>query len=139
MLLLLFQDWNDLGPLMQYGPTVVLLGLILVFVLKALPSWKEVKLREIELRSSEVAVRGEEAKALTAVSNVLHEVAVEQRRAADTVKIMQRINSRSADELTEEVSALNERLMTLDQRMQELEILDRHDTHTPTKAQPATN
>ncbi len=133
-LTLILQQWTDLGPLLQYGPTVVLLGLVLIFILKAMPTWKEVRLRELDLRSSEVHVRGEEAKALTALSETLHAVAVEQRRAADTVKIMQRINARSADDLSEQVAQLNEQVPLLNDRLGSLERHYGTDTSTATKS-----
>lgn len=117
LLTLLIQTWSDLGPMLQYGPTVILLGLTLIFILKALPSWKEVKLRELELRTTEVTVRGEEAKALTALSETLRDVAVEQRkateeqrRATEMIEILQRVNSDASDRLTAAMTAQNERI-----------------------------
>jgi hypothetical protein len=113
------QGWTDLGPLLQYGPTVILLVLILAFLLKAMPTWKEIKLKEIDAKVADSKARVAQSSALESVSKVLYEVAIEQRRAADTVKIMQRINSRSADELAEEVQLLRE----------QLEQVKQHDTH----------
>jgi len=115
------QGWTDIGPLLQYGPTIVLLVLVLGFLLKALPTWKEVKLKELELRGYDVETRGEEAKALSALSTVLREVAVEQRKATDeqrrtteTIDILQRVNSDANDRLAASVAVLNDRLERLE-------------------------
>jgi hypothetical protein len=111
------QSWTDLGPLLQYGPTIILLLLVLGFLLKSMPAWKEVKLKELELRNHEIAVRGEEAKSLSALSEVLRDVAVEQRKATDeqrrateTIDILQRVNSDASDRLASNVAVLNDRL-----------------------------
>lgn len=117
----MLQGWTELGPFLQYGPTIILLVVILGFLLKALPVWKEVKLKEIELRGQDIETRGEEAKALSALSTVLREVAVEQRhateetkRAAETIDILQRVNADVSDRLAGSVAALNDRLERLE-------------------------
>jgi len=117
----LLQGWTELGPFLQYGPTIILLFFILGFLLKALPTWKEVKLKELELRGSDIETRGKEAEALSSLSTVLHEVAVEQRkatdeqkRAAQSIDILQRVNSDASDRLAVNVALLNDRLERLE-------------------------
>lgn len=98
---------------MQYvafGPGFIALVLILIFLIRMAPTWKEVKLRELELRSNEVNVRGEEAKALGALANVLDSVALRQREASENLEIMQRVNADASQKLTVNVAGLNDRL-----------------------------
>ena len=121
MIAIVLQGWRDLGPLLQYGPTVILLLVILGFLLKALPTWKEIKLKELDLRGHDIETRGEEAKALSSLAIVLRDVAVEQRkateetqRATETIDILQRVNSDVSDRLAGSVAALNDRLERLE-------------------------
>lgn len=109
--------WRDF---IAFGPGFVALIMILFFLIRMAPTYKEVKLRDLDLRSHEVDVRAKEAESLTALSKVLYEVAVEQRRAADAVKIMQHINSRSADNLSDNVDTLDENVRTLSDQVEKL-------------------
>jgi hypothetical protein len=109
---------------MQYiafGPGFVALILILVFLIRMAPTWKEVKLKELELRSQEVNVRGEEAKglgalgtSLGAMAKVLEEIAVRQREDTEDVEMLQRVNIDASQKLTMTVTGLNDRLDRLD-------------------------
>jgi hypothetical protein len=116
-ILVFLQTWTELGPMLQYGPTIILLILILGFLLRALPAWKEVKLKELDLKGTDIETRGQEAKALEALAIVLRDVAVEQRkateetkRATETIDILQRVNSDVNDRLAASVAFLNDRL-----------------------------
>jgi hypothetical protein len=129
LLTLLFQEWKDLGPLLQYGPTVVIFGLSLIFLLRVMPmwvnAWKEVKLKTVEATISDANARVAQSKALESVSKVLYEVAVEQRRAADSVKILQRVNSRSIDDFE---NFFQDSMTEYEKRITRLEA---NATHTP--------
>ena len=105
----------DVNPLWAYGPTVILLGLILTFILKALPTWKEVRLRELELRGEENTIKTQQAaalatlgNALTSISDVLKSIAVEQRRSVEIIEILQRANNDTSDRLDQHVRLLAE-------------------------------
>ena len=107
------------------GQTVILLGLILGFLLKVLPTYKELKLKEFELKKQELEVRegesrvrGQEALALGQLAEVLNAVAVEQRRATETTEILQRVNADSADRLNNQIEVLSERIERLEQSLE---------------------
>jgi hypothetical protein len=105
----------------SFGPGFVALIVILVFLIRMAPTWKEVKIRELDLRSSEVGVRGEEAKALGMLADVLRDVAVEQRKATETqrsateiTELLQRVNADRSEKLSSGVEQLSERFDRLE-------------------------
>jgi hypothetical protein len=114
----ILQDALAWSQLIQFGPTVVLLALILWFLARALPVWKELRLKEMELRSEESVVKGQQAVALGQLAGALTDIAVEQRRATEEVKILQRVNADSADDLTHSVRALTQRVDGIQQRIE---------------------
>ena len=101
------------GQLAMFGPTIVILVLLLGFMLKAMPTWKELRMRELAVREEEAKSRAEHAMALKAVggslealggslnrsSQLLENVALEQRRATDAVRLLQRVNSQTTERL----------------------------------------
>lgn len=106
--------WTQLA---QFGPTVVLLFLILGFLLRAAPVYKEIKLKEIDARIEENDVKREQANALgqlagalSGLAGVVQSVAVEQRRATDTIGILQRASTKDTDELSSAVRQLTQRI-----------------------------
>ncbi len=108
---------NDLMPwkeLIQFGPTVVLLALILCTIIQLAPVWKEVKIKELEMHSEDNVVKGEQANALGQLANALKEIAVEQRRATEEVGILQRMNNDNADQLSNNVRGLTQRVDSLE-------------------------
>lgn len=112
---------NDLMPwkeLVQLGPTVVLLALILCTIIWLAPVWKEVKIKELEMHSEDNVVKGELANALGQLANALKEIAVEQRRATEEVSILQRMNNDSADQLSNNVRGLTQRVDSLEKNKQ---------------------
>lgn len=102
------------SQIIQLGPTVVILALILIFLIRVAPTWKEIRLKELELRGEENVVKREQAGALTQLAGALKEIAVEQRRATEEVNILQRVNSDSNDRLSHHVHTLTERLERLE-------------------------
>jgi hypothetical protein len=115
------------------GISFTVLVILLVVLLKLAPTWKEVKLKEIDSRDKASEASVAQSKALESVANVLYEVAVEQRRASDSVKVLQRVNSTKVDDLEVGVT---EELELHDRRLAALEAL-RNVTNTTT-AQSAT-
>ncbi|MGB8510875.1 MAG: hypothetical protein WCD76_21055 [Pyrinomonadaceae bacterium] len=94
----------------QYGPTVVLLVIVLGFLIRVAPMWKEIRLKEIEMRGDENVIKREQSNALTLLAGALRDIAVEQRRATEEVGILQRANNDTSDQLAHNVQRLNERL-----------------------------
>ncbi|GEM_PF-4499963 len=109
-MLVFLQTAFEWGDVLAYGPTTVLLFLVLVTIVKLAPTWKEVKLKELEIRAGEGVVREKEAAALGQLANVLEAIAIEQRRATETIEILQRVNADANDRLNAGVNILNERL-----------------------------
>lgn len=102
------------GQIATFGPTVVLLALILWFVMKMAPTWKEVKFKEIEVRSDENRVKAEQATALNSLAIVLREIAVEQRKATENIDISQRVNADAAERLSSTVALVARRVDSLE-------------------------
>ena len=105
------------SQLIQFGPTVVLAALILWGVIRLAPIWKEVRLREIDLRMDENVVKGQQAAALGQLAGALTNIAVEQRKATEEVRILSRVNADSADELSLNVRQLSQRVDVVQQRL----------------------
>ena len=119
MLLLFLQ--SEINWERWIGESIVfaLVVAILVFILKALPIWKEIKLAEINVRDKEAESLGQLGNALNQIGDTMKDVAIEQRRATDNVKILQRANADESNNIIQSVDALNERLDTLEETMQE--------------------
>ena len=107
-------EWKDL---FQYGPTVILLALVLWFLLRALPIWKEVKLKELDLRGEENQAKLQQSDALGRLADVLKDIAVEQRRATENIEISQRVNAHSAEQLSVQVGVISKRVDQIEQRV----------------------
>lgn len=107
---------------------------VLWFILRALPSWKEIKLAEIKVRekeadsrTNEASVFGQLSNALSQISNVLQQTVVDNRRDTDKMQILQRVNADATDkilnkldmfdELTEGRDHINERLDALEEKL----------------------
>jgi methyl-accepting chemotaxis protein len=106
--------WPQLAA---WGPTLVMLALVLAFLLKIAPTWKEIKLRELSVREAEANARSEQAAALSQLgtgvsqmSGTLKDVAVEQRRATDSVKILQRVGADTADQMVRQMAIITDRV-----------------------------
>src|SRR5262245_9587219 len=100
-----------------WGPTVIMLGLVLGFLLKVAPTWQAVRFRELDDRAKEINAKIEMAAAwikfassLEQLSTTLRDVAVEQRRATETIQLYQRARAATEDELAIQVRILTERV-----------------------------
>jgi preprotein translocase subunit SecD len=116
-----------------YGPTTILLGLLFVFILRLVhkmgPSWEKIKLRELDVREAEVKVKGEQAAALgqlgqgiTQMAETLKEIGVDQRRATETIKILQRVNADTSDQMTRNMAVLTDRIDRFERRETNVEL-----------------
>lgn len=101
------QVWSQV---LLYGPTTVMLALILLFLIRLAPVWKEVQLKKIEAGREETVVKHEQAVALGQLAGALKEIAVEQRRATEEVGILQRVNAETADQVSLSVKQLSKRI-----------------------------
>lgn len=119
MILQTSPGWSEL---LQYGPTVVILALILAFLIRMAPIWKEVKLREMDVRESEISLREKIAASVGRLADVLREIAIEQRQASEAIQVAQRVNVNSneklghtVDDLAHSVDGLNDRMDKVEQ------------------------
>lgn len=117
------------------GQTVVILIVLIFGIIKILPTWKVIKLKqlelrkeEFELRKAESEVKGQEAAALVQLgtglakmSETLDHIAIEQRRATEIIEILQRANADQSDQLTYSVRALTEGMTRLTERVDRIE------------------
>jgi hypothetical protein len=115
--------WQDV---VIWGPTTVMFGMLLWFLIKMAPTWKEIRLRELDVRLSEAKASTEMASALgqlgtglDTIAETLNNIAVEQRHATDTIKILQRVNSDQSDELSRNVAILTDRMDRFEKRYDE--------------------
>lgn len=127
--------------LLAGGQGILVLIILLAIVIKVAPTWKEVKIKDLSLRDHEVEVRGEEAKALTMLSGVLRDVAVEQRKATETqrtaseiTELLQRVNADRSEKLATGVTALGERFDRLEKIIQVAEQNEHSDLTSRVKA-----
>lgn len=95
-------DVTWVKELAVYGPTTVLFGLIVFAALKALPTWKELRLAEFKFRNEDLKVRTQQLEVLKGVTDTLKEVVdvyakqseltgIAQRAAADRQNRMEEI------------------------------------------------
>jgi predicted RNase H-like nuclease (RuvC/YqgF family) len=119
-------DGIKFSELFQAGSVFVTLVAILFFILKALPNWKEVRLAEIDQRSKDNETQLEVAKslglvggALIQVSQVTRDVAIEQKKATENLKISQRVSSSESMQLSNTVETLIERIDSLEDTLKE--------------------
>lgn len=121
-------DAISIDKLLSLPYALIVLGLFLWFILKVLPTWKEVKLADNESRKAESAAIGALSSAIISLSNsqsqfstVVNNVAVEQKRSLDQVKILQRVSVSGNDALLETMSQLTDQLQTITDRVEQLE------------------
>lgn len=108
------------------GVAISLIALILFFILKALPIWKEVRLAEINVRDREAEALGQLSGSInglaasqTQISETLRDVAIEQRRATDNVKLLQRVGADESATLSQAVETLAVRMDDLEETLKE--------------------
>lgn len=133
LLVLLFQDGLPLPwEKMLYGAQgFAVLAIILFFLLRVLPTWKDIKMKEFDTRDKDSDARAAQAESMKAIADVLYKVAVEQRRAADSVKILQRVNSTRVEDVEAAVTG------SLEKHEERISRLEKNATHNLT-ANPAT-
>lgn len=110
-------DWPSLPQMVQYGPTIIILVLLLGSLIRLAPVWKEIRLKELDIRAEEATVKGQQAAALSSLAQVLKEIAVEQRRATETIEILQRVNAQTSDQLTAGLNVVERRIEQMETKI----------------------
>lgn len=115
---------------------VLLVFLFLGFLLKALPTWREIKIAEFTVRTKEAEASGQLSISLTSFANAqnqlanalgqlgetVKDIAIEQKKATDNVMILQRVNANESEKLSNSVDNLIERMDTLEENLKDTEI-----------------
>lgn len=142
MSVLLFQadtiafDWTQFGVA---SGAIFLVVIFLFFLVKILPTmagtWKEVRLAEVtcrekeaESRAAQAASVGQLSGALQSMSDVLNNVAVEQRQATEDVRLQQRVNADIQERSDEKIDKILDKVEqgvtfveTIEKRVDKLE------------------
>jgi len=119
-----FQDFVGIwAKIAEQGVAIAVLALILIFVIilasKILPVWERVKTAESVSREAQAKSLGDLAASQTQLASVIKDVAIEQRRATDSVMILQRVNAHESQNITQSVDLLVERMDTLEDAFKE--------------------
>lgn len=115
------------------GVAITLILMLLGFILRLAPMWKDIKLREFDVRTKEAEASGQVSFALTQSANAqnqlatalgtlgetIKDIAIEQKKATDNVMILQRVNSNESNQISDSVEELIERMDTLEEVLKE--------------------
>lgn len=109
------------------GQTVLILILLITAFLKFAPRYEKIRLRELDVREAEAKAKEEDAKgraeqgsAMVQVATVLNNVAIEQRRATETIELLQRFNADSGERLEFAVRTLSDRQNKMEEKIAEM-------------------
>jgi len=108
--MLLFILDPGLSELKNFAPTILMCGLIIWCVVKLAPTWKVVKMRELDIREKEVAQREHQAVSIQLLADVTRDIALEQKHATEALRIAERVNIREGEKLGESVQEIAGRL-----------------------------
>ena len=125
-------DWTQFG---LAGGVIFVVVVFLWFLLKALPTWKDIKNREFDTRTEEAKVNGQISTALlesahahshlgTAIekmSEVIENVAIKQERTAENLKILQRASNSETNMIGEKVDQLTDRMDSFEEAFKDTE------------------
>jgi len=110
------------------GVAISLIIILLGFLLRALPTWKEIKINEFNVRTKEAEVGGQTslaisnlatsqtqlATALETLGGTVRDIAIEQKKATENVMILQRVNTNESQQMSNIVEELVERVDALE-------------------------
>ena len=120
MLVLFLQELPQIPSWVQYvnyGQTVLILALLAAWSLRALPHWKEVRLRDADVRSEDNVIKREMAVSLGRLAEALKEIAVEQRRATENIEISQRVAADTSERVSNSVAVVHHRMDEIEQKL----------------------
>lgn len=103
-----------LSELRNFAPTIIIAFLMLWTVIKLAPTWKEVKMREMDIREKEVGQREHQAVAIQTLAEVTRDIAIEQKHTAEALRIAERVTIMRSEELKNVAQELQGHLDALD-------------------------
>lgn len=123
-------DWTQFG---MAGAVVFVVVAILFAILKGLPTYRDIKNREFDVRTEEAKVTGQISTALLqsataqsqlagsleALGSTISTVVVEQRKTTDNLIILQRSTASETDNLFDTVGVVVERMDSLEEAIKD--------------------
>lgn len=115
------------------GGVIFIVVVFLAFLIKVLPTYKEIKNREFDVRTEEAKVTGQIsiallqsataqsqlAGSLEALGNTISTVVIEQRKTTDNLIILQRSTASETDNLFDTVGIVVERMDSLEEAIKD--------------------
>ena len=106
--------WSDYA---SQGAVFSLVVVLLMFILKVLPTWKEIRLAELSVRTKEAESIGSLGNSLNQLGSVMNNIAIEQRKSTENVLILQRVSASESRNLSHAVDELLERMAKLEESL----------------------
>jgi hypothetical protein len=119
-LLLAFVD-PGFAELKNFAPTIVMTFLILWTVLRVTPTWKEVKMRQMDVREKEIAALAELSTAVRTQAEVTREIAIVQKDATDALRVAERVEIKRGERLAESVQEVANSVQEVTNRLEVIE------------------
>jgi hypothetical protein len=120
-LLLLFMFDPGLSELKNFAPTIIMCGLVIWGVVKIAPTWKEVKMRELDIREKEIGQREQQAVATQTLAETTREIAIETKHGIEALKIAERVNLREGEKLNDAVHEIMDTVREIVVRVEAIE------------------
>jgi len=112
-LVLLFLD-PGFSEIKNMAPTIVLVFVVIWGVIKLAPTWKEVKMRELDIREKEVTQREQQSMAVQTLAECTRDIAIEMKHTAEALRIAERVTIMRGEALQHLTEDLEARVDALD-------------------------
>jgi hypothetical protein len=74
----------EVGQLVSFGQTVIIIFLLLLFALRFSPRWERVRMRELDVAEKEALSKSKQADSLVGLAAVIERVADAQSKVTET-------------------------------------------------------
>jgi len=118
-MLLLFDP--GLTELKNFAPTIIIVIVVMWGTIKLAPTWKEVKMRELDIRDKEVAQREQQAVVIQSLADTTRDIAIEQKHATEALRIAERVTIREGEKLSETVHEMRDTVHAVAARVEVIE------------------
>ena len=119
VMLLLFDP--GLTELKNFAPTIIIVIVVMWGTIKLAPTWKEVKMRELDIRDKEVAQREQQAVVIQSLADTTRDIAIEQKHATEALRIAERVTIREGEKLSETVHEMRDTVHAVAARVEVIE------------------
>lgn len=106
----------------NFAPTILMVFLVLWATIKLAPTWKEVKMRELDIREKEVAQREQSAIALQSMAETTRDIAIEQKHSSEALRIAERVSIREGDKLNATAQEVRDSMHGVSARVEAVEL-----------------